>query len=512
MKKLLVSLSLSLGLFAQQTTLLQVSPPPPVQNISVSVIGNSGGLVKYCYFVIARYTIGNANVSPPTCVFNAPSAISVSNYIQIVWQGTPGATGYDVVRLTGEQFPSSGTCSNCLVASNTTTTSVSNNAAVVTPYTLGTPISGVTGTYSLNNRDYATPRSFISPALDPSSVIGGGGGGTPGGSNTDIQYNNSGAFGGYPIPLAVNKGGTGTATPALIAGTNVTITGTWPNNTINSSGGGATYTTGPLLSMTVDNGAHTVDVDPVVVPLLSAANTWTGYNNLLNGQMALPTSTVAGLPAAALNTNKVFVVTDSNSATSCATGGSTNVVLCRSNGATYAPLGDGSGGGGASTKHVVFQGGGFNLGNPYSGGLSETVTAGMLTEGYATRYIGTSQFADGGAKGQITWVYPSTWNGSAVTIKLILGPADAGAGDVTFTPYSTCIPDGADMRNLTYVSGTPGTVAAGGVQLGRINLTLTIPVGTCVAGSPVIIGLDRSAADSYTGTVTLVLAEITGTW
>lgn len=172
----------------------------------------------------------------------------------------------------------------------------------------------------------------------------------------------------------------------------------------------------------------------------------------------------------------------------------------------------GGGGGGASTKHVVFQGGGFNLGNPYSGGISETVTAGMLTEGYATRYVGTSQFADGGAKGQITWVYPSTWNGSAVTIKLILGPADAGAGDVTFTPYSTCIPDGADMRNLTYVSGTPGTVAAGGVQLGRINLTLTIPVGTCVAGSPVIIGLDRSAADSYTGTVTLVLAEITGTW
>lgn len=169
-------------------------------------------------------------------------------------------------------------------------------------------------------------------------------------------------------------------------------------------------------------------------------------------------------------------------------------------------------GGGSSTKHVVFQGGGFNLGNPYSGGISETVTAAMLTEGYATRYIGTSQFADGGAKGQITWIYPSTWNGSAVTIKLILGPADAGAGDITFTPYSTCIPDGADMRNLTYVSGTPGTVAAGGVQLGRINLTLTIPIGTCVAGSPVIVGLDRSAADSYAGTVTLVLAEITGTW
>jgi hypothetical protein len=36
--------------------------------------------------------------------------------------------------------------------------------------------------------------------------------------------------------LEVANGGTGTATPALVAGTNVTITGTWPNQTVNSSG------------------------------------------------------------------------------------------------------------------------------------------------------------------------------------------------------------------------------------------------------------------------------------
>lgn len=39
--------------------------------------------------------------------------------------------------------------------------------------------------------------------------------------------------------LAVANGGTGTSTPSLVAGTNVTITGTWPNQTINSSGGGS---------------------------------------------------------------------------------------------------------------------------------------------------------------------------------------------------------------------------------------------------------------------------------
>lgn len=38
--------------------------------------------------------------------------------------------------------------------------------------------------------------------------------------------------------LPVLSGGTGTTTPSLVAGTNVTITGTWPNQTIASSGGG----------------------------------------------------------------------------------------------------------------------------------------------------------------------------------------------------------------------------------------------------------------------------------
>jgi hypothetical protein len=38
--------------------------------------------------------------------------------------------------------------------------------------------------------------------------------------------------------LPVANGGTGTTTPGLVAGTNVTVTGTWPNQTVNASGGG----------------------------------------------------------------------------------------------------------------------------------------------------------------------------------------------------------------------------------------------------------------------------------
>ena len=40
--------------------------------------------------------------------------------------------------------------------------------------------------------------------------------------------------------VSVANGGTGTATPSLVAGTNVTITGSFPNQTINASGGTGT--------------------------------------------------------------------------------------------------------------------------------------------------------------------------------------------------------------------------------------------------------------------------------
>jgi hypothetical protein len=42
--------------------------------------------------------------------------------------------------------------------------------------------------------------------------------------------------------LPVANGGTATATPALVAGSNVTITGTWPNQTIASTNTGGTVT------------------------------------------------------------------------------------------------------------------------------------------------------------------------------------------------------------------------------------------------------------------------------
>ena len=79
-------------------------------------------------------------------------------------------------------------------------------------------------------------------------------------SGTDgrILYDNAGVLGEYTtVPVAL--GGTGTSTPGLVAGTNVTISGSWPNQTINSSGGGgggATYEYAAIQYMYSSNGAY----------------------------------------------------------------------------------------------------------------------------------------------------------------------------------------------------------------------------------------------------------------
>lgn len=54
-----------------------------------------------------------------------------------------------------------------------------------------------------------------------------------------LNQNTTGTAANVTGIVAIANGGTGTTTPALVAGTNVTITGTWPNQTINSSGGGS---------------------------------------------------------------------------------------------------------------------------------------------------------------------------------------------------------------------------------------------------------------------------------
>lgn len=73
--------------------------------------------------------------------------------------------------------------------------------------------------------------------------------------------------------LNVANGGSGTATPALVAGSNVTITGTWPNQTINSSNPGGTVTSVTGTAPVVSSGGTT--------PAISMAAATTSVNGYL---------------------------------------------------------------------------------------------------------------------------------------------------------------------------------------------------------------------------------------
>jgi hypothetical protein len=76
---------------------------------------------------------------------------------------------------------------------------------------------------------------FTSLTLGSALPIASGGTGTTSTTFANLTTNVTGL-----LPIA--NGGTATATPALVQGSGVTITGTWPNQTINATGTGGTVT------------------------------------------------------------------------------------------------------------------------------------------------------------------------------------------------------------------------------------------------------------------------------
>lgn len=107
--------------------------------------------------------------------------------------------------------------------------------ASATGFLLGTDATNVNtmsfvGFSGTGNVARVTSPTFVTPILGtPTSVTLTNGTGLP----IDAGTINT---------LPVARGGTGTTTPGLVQGTNVTITGTWPNQTINSSAGGGSST------------------------------------------------------------------------------------------------------------------------------------------------------------------------------------------------------------------------------------------------------------------------------
>ena len=105
--------------------------------------------------------------------------------------------------------------------------------------------------------------------------------------------------------LPVNHGGTGTTTPSIVAGTNVTVTGTWPNQTINSTAGSVTGVT--ATSPVVSSGGTTPDISMAAATASAngylTSTDWNTFNNKQPAGSYLTNGGALGTPSSGTATN-----------------------------------------------------------------------------------------------------------------------------------------------------------------------------------------------------------------
>ena len=147
--------------------------------------------------------------------------------------------------------------------------------------------------------------------------------------------------------LPVANGGTATATPSIVAGTNITVTGTWPNQTIAASGGSGTVTSvdvsGGTTGLTTSGGPVTSSGTVTLAGTLAVANGGTGQTSYTNGQLLIGNTTGNTLTKTTLTAGSGITITNGSGAiTIASSGGSGDVVGPASSTANGVALFDGT--------------------------------------------------------------------------------------------------------------------------------------------------------------------------
>ena len=190
-----------------------------------------------------------------------PYGSKTANYVLASPDGSSGVPSFRAI--VASDIPTlnqntTGTAANITATSNSTLTTLS---ALSLPYsqlsgtvptwnqnTTGTA-SNVTGTVAIANGGSGTTTAQGAMNAFAGAVTSGSylrGNGTNVVMSTiqvadvpTLNQNTTGTASNVTGIVAVANGGTGTATPALVAGTNITITGSFPNQTINSTASGS---------------------------------------------------------------------------------------------------------------------------------------------------------------------------------------------------------------------------------------------------------------------------------
>ena len=131
--------------------------------------------------------------------------------------------------------------------------------------------------------------------------------------------------------LPVANGGTATATPSLVAGTNVTVTGTWPNQTIAATGTGTVTSvaaTVPSLfsisgSPITTSGTLAMTYSGTALPVVNGG---TGETSYTNGQLLIGNTTGNTLTKATLTAGTGVTITNGSGSITIASSGGTGDV------------------------------------------------------------------------------------------------------------------------------------------------------------------------------------------
>jgi hypothetical protein len=162
------------------------------------------------------------------------------------------------------------------------------------------------------------------------TVSGGGGGGSAWGgitgtlsNQTDLQTALNAKQSTLTLPLSVANGGTGTTTPNIVAGSGISVSGTWPNQTVTNTGT-QNLLLGGSGALGIDGTTGALDIVTSVVPRTSAANFFSGRNSYTLSdyvQQGAPSAPAAGkLTLYANNDGSLHYINSSGTDAALATG------------------------------------------------------------------------------------------------------------------------------------------------------------------------------------------------